>query len=206
MTGIWQKVSQILFLVLFIVLIASGKMQLWLGIFALSAVLALFFGRFYCGWICPINTLMKAVTWIKRKLKIGELNMPQLLTHPAMRYGLLLLLLLTFVFIKKTGREVPVLPAMLLLGVGLTLFFPEELWHRYLCPYGAILNLTGAPAVRSLVVDARKCTGCGKCAKVCSGGAVLQAAEKKYSIDRGLCLLCLECVYKCPQKAIHYQK
>lgn len=205
MTRIWQKTTQIIFLALFAVLIITGRMQLWMGLFALSVILALFFGRFYCGWLCPINTLMKAVTWIKRKLKIGALKIPRLLTHSFFRYGFLALFLFTFGFVMKSGRKLPVLPALLILGTGLTLFFPEEMWHRYLCPYGMILSLTGNRAVRSLAVDAGKCSSCGMCARICQGGAVRQTAEKKHGIEKGLCLLCLDCIDKCPQKAIHYK-
>lgn len=205
MVKMWQKITQIIFFILFSVLIITGKMQLWMGLFALSMILALFFGRFYCGWLCPINTLMKAVTGIKRKLKLGELKIPQLFKRPLFRYGFLALFLLVFVLVMKTGRKLPVLPALLILGAGLTLFFPEELWHRYLCPYGTILHLTGARASRSLSVDTDQCSGCGLCRRICSGGAVRQTAEEKFDIEPGLCLLCLDCIDKCPQRAIHYQ-
>lgn len=200
-----QKIAQIIFLTFFTVLIITGKMQVWMGIFALSVILTFFFGRFYCGWFCPINTLMKVVTWIKRRLKIGILKIPRPLQHPFFRYSLLVLFLLTFVFVMKTGRKLPVLPALLILGTGLTLFFPEELWHRYLCPYGTILHFSGARAVRALIVDTNLCNGCGKCSRVCSGGAVWRTDEKKYNIERESCLLCLDCIDSCPQGAIRYQ-
>ncbi|MGI5876496.1 MAG: 4Fe-4S binding protein [Dethiobacteria bacterium] len=205
MTRVWQRIVQVIFLALFTVLIVAGKIQLWMGIFVLSMLLAFFFGRFYCGWLCPINTLMKVVTWIKRKLKIGTFKTPRLLTHPFFRYGFLAVFLLTFVFVVKTGRKLPVLPALLLLGTGLTLLFPEELWHRYLCPYGTILQLTGARARRVLTVNAGLCNGCGRCKKVCSGGAVWKTADKKYNIEQESCLLCLDCIDNCPQGAIRYR-
>ncbi len=176
-----------------------------MGLFALSVILALFYGRFYCGWLCPINTLMKTVTGIKRKLKFGKLKIPRLLTHPFFRYGFLALFLLAFGVVMKTGRKLPVLPALLILGTGLTFFFPEELWHRYLCPYGTILHFTGARAGRSLNVDTGRCSSCGSCGRVCSGGAVREAAEGKYDLERGLCLLCLDCIDQCPQRAIYYR-
>lgn len=205
MTKIWQKITQITLLVLFAILILTGKMQLWMGLFVLSVILALFFSRFYCGWLCPINTLMKTVTWIKRKLKLGELKIPRLLRHPFFRYGFLGLFIITLVFVMKTGQKLPLLPVLLILGTGLTLFFPEELWHRYLCPYGTVLHLTGARAGRFLRVEPDECSRCGLCVGVCSGGAIRQNAQEQYVIDRGLCLLCLDCIDKCPQKAIHYQ-
>ena len=54
-------ITQLIALILFIVLLITGRIQVWMGIFLVSAVLALFFGRIYCGWICPINTVMRLV-------------------------------------------------------------------------------------------------------------------------------------------------
>lgn len=202
----WQKIVQIIFLILFAVLIITDRIQVWMGIFALGVVLSFFFGRFYCGWLCPINTLMKAVSWTKKKLRVGTLKVPRLLQRPFFRYGFLVLFLLTIVFAMQTGRELPVLPALLFLGTGLTLFFPEELWHRYLCPHGTILHFSGGRAARTLTVDTDVCNGCGKCSKVCNGGAVWRTNEKKYNIERGSCLLCLDCVDNCTQGAISYRR
>ena len=46
-----RKFVQVLSLVLFVGLIALGKMQLWMLIFGGSLLLSTFFGRFYCGYI-----------------------------------------------------------------------------------------------------------------------------------------------------------
>ena len=47
------NVTRILFLAVFIWLMLKGRMVLWLGIFGISLILALLFGRIFCGWICP---------------------------------------------------------------------------------------------------------------------------------------------------------
>ena len=61
---------RILFLGLFLFLIIMGKPMLWLGVFAISLIAALFFGRVYCGYICPMNTLMIPTESLSKKLKI----------------------------------------------------------------------------------------------------------------------------------------
>lgn len=202
----WQTTSQIVFLILFIILIITGKVQLWMGIFILSVVIALFFGRFYCGWLCPINTVMKAVTALKRKFSLKSLTPPHFLTNPFIRYTSLLLFVLTFIFIMVTGQKLPILPFLLALGVALTLFFPEYLWHSYLCPYGAIFTLTGSKAKKSLQIPSDQCVKCGSCLNllVCPGNAI-KIKDNTFSIDKGQCLLCFDCVRTCPKNIIQYK-
>ncbi len=194
--------SQIVSLLLFIILIITGKVQLWMGIFLSSVILALFFGRFYCGWLCPINTVMKAVTGLKNRLSLKSLSPPAFLTRPVVRYIVLFLFVLTFVFAAATGKKLPVLPVLLACGVILTFFFPENLWHRYLCPYGTILSLAGSKTKKYLKIDANECIQCGICQKICPGEAV--SKQDTFSIDKGQCLLCLDCMRNCPKKAIQY--
>ena len=67
MTTVWRRVIQIAFLGLFMALLVTGKMQLWMGIFVLGVLASLFWSRLYCGWICPINTTMEGLTFVKKK-------------------------------------------------------------------------------------------------------------------------------------------
>ncbi len=198
-----QVVTQTGAMVLFVVLLFTGRVQLWMGIFLGSAVLTLLFGRFYCGWLCPINTVMKLITEIKTRLKLKSFAVPETLKKPVFRYGMLAAFLLCFVMTAVGGRKLPVLPVLFACGVLLTVFFPEILWHRYLCPYGTILSLPGAKAIKHLRIDEKRCAECGVCQKVCPGGAI--AENGGYSITKGLCLTGLECVYHCPEQAIRYQ-
>lgn len=202
-TKMFQTFIQIVSLILFGVLLFTGKIQLWMGIFLIGIVAALFFSRFYCGWICPINTAMKIVTKFKNRFKLKNMSVPEVIKKPFFRYGMLGALVITFVIMMVSGKRLPVLPFLFITGVLLTVFFPENLWHRYLCPYGAILNLTGAKAKKCLAINPKACIKCGICAKVCPGGAI--DVTDRYSINKGLCLTCLECVGQCPKQAVYYE-
>jgi len=199
-----QILSQGLFLVLFAVLVVTGRVQLWMGIFLLSVLLALFLGRFYCGWVCPINTAMRVATGAKKRLKIKNFRIPGFFKNPAFRYGFLVIFIGTFSFVMATGTKLPVLPALFFLGIGLTLFFPENLWHRYLCPYGTILTLTGSRAKKGMLIDSDNCTLCGVCREACPSDAVNENEKEGYTIEKGLCLTCLDCAVECPNGSIHF--
>ncbi|NLJ94805.1 MAG: 4Fe-4S binding protein [Clostridiaceae bacterium] len=43
-------------------------MMVWLILYGLSLLAALFFGRLYCGYLCPMNTLMQPTARLSKKL------------------------------------------------------------------------------------------------------------------------------------------
>src|SRR5690554_2750481 len=52
---------RLVFLALFFVLVVTKRFQLWLVLYLAGVILSLFFGRIYCGYICPMNTVMRHV-------------------------------------------------------------------------------------------------------------------------------------------------
>ncbi len=197
-----QFITQLIFLALFLVLILSGRVQLWAALLLLGVMASLVVSRIYCGWLCPINTVINKVTWLKSKLGIRNLK-AQKLSKPWIRFLILALFVTTFVFSMVTGRAIPALPALLAAGIILTFFFSEELWHRYLCPFGTILTLPASVARFKLTINQEKCNSCGICKKVCPAKAV-DVNEKVYTIKKNDCLVCLECLTNCKNEAVSY--
>ncbi|KUO74688.1 MAG: hypothetical protein APF77_03625 [Clostridia bacterium BRH_c25] len=205
MTAKIRRIIQIAFLIAFIALIATGRIQAWMVVFAASVAAAALFGRFYCGFICPTNTLIDGVGYIKKKGGIKGGQVPDWAKPAWVRYGILALFILTFVLTVKTGRKLPVLPVLTGIGVTVSLFFVPALWHRYLCPYGTLMNITGSFAKHYWKVDTQACTSCGACAKVCPADAVRFEGKEAYAeIQKGSCLECAACAQVCPRKAIKY--
>ncbi len=202
MANKWRRITQATFLVLFVVVVVAGRSQVWMALFLGSVLLALFFGRLYCGWVCPINTVTELITRMTRKLGVKRLAVPEFIKKPVFRYGMLAAFIATMAFVLIGGKKLPVLAVLLVLGAVVSLIFQESIWHRYLCPYGTILNAASTLSRYYLKIDGVKCGECGLCGKVCPGEAVTR--REKYSIDKGLCLQCLECITNCPRQAIHY--
>lgn len=207
MAKILRTLTQILFLLLFIMLVITDKIQIWMGIFLLSFILALFLGRFYCSWLCPINTVMNMVTKVKIKFHLKSIPVPQFIKKPLFRYGMLIAFILAFAFVMASSRKLPILPTLFAVGVILTAFFPENLWHRYLCPYGTILQAIGKLSKRSYSINDSLCISCGICYRVCPSDAIQmnENSRKKYSINRSECLVCGKCAEVCPKNVIRYQ-
>lgn len=195
-----------MFFCLFVVLAITGKMQVWMIVFAGSLVAALLFGRFYCGWLCPINT---EIEWIDRLYKHFGLKrkpVPLWIKKPVVKYLILLLFIITFITVFVTGKRLPVLPVLFFIGILLSLFFVPSSWHRYLCPYGTLLNFTAFLARKSYNVEVDQCVKCGICKKVCPAGAVEMENNAVFpKIKPGLCLVCSSCADACPKKVISYK-
>lgn len=198
-----RRIVQIVFLVAFVLLILLGKMQLWMAIFAGCLLLSIYFGRFYCGYICPINTGMEFIDDHADKKQRKRRPVPKLLKSPVVRYLVLALFLGTMVIVFTTGKKLPVLPVLFALGVVVTIFYLPELWHRYLCPYGALLSAFSRFNKKTYMVHNEDCIKCGKCVKVCPADAYLWDDKKDYPlIIKHECLQCGKCVEVCPTASI----
>jgi len=198
-----RKVIQISTTILFIILVALGKVQLWMAIFGIGLLLSTYFGRFYCGYICPINTGMELIDSNADKNKRKRKSVPEIYKKVWIRYGILVLFLGTMIMVFKTGKKLPVLPLLFGLGIIITIFYRPEFWHKYLCPYGTLLSIFSKFGKRSYKVDNEDCIKCGKCVRTCPSDAILWEDKKDYPIIiQNECLLCGRCKEICPTDAI----
>lgn len=198
-----QLALQLAFLALFLFLIIKGGVQLWMVAFIIGILVAFLLGRVYCGWLCPINTVMRGITWIKKKLRIKSVGIPVFLTKPWIRISVLGLFIAVFIFTMTSGKKLPILPTFFAIGIILTLFFPEELWHRYLCPYGTIMSFPARKAKYAMQIDSHLCNNCGRCLRTCPAKAVTKG-ELHYAILKKDCIVCLECSRACRQNSIRF--
>lgn len=199
-----QPVIQITFLLLFFILISIGKIQIWMGLLVMGITLAMWYGRIYCGWICPINTAMSFILWLKIKLHIESIEIPSFLLKPWSKFIVLAAFIATFLISIVSGVKLPVLPVLFLLGVLITFFYPPELWHRNLCPFGTILNYPAKFARHSMRIEPDKCNHCGLCYQICPAKSV-EKLDESYQIAKNECLVCMKCSRKCRKNATTYQ-
>lgn len=202
-----RPIIQILSFVIFIALMILGKAQFWMALIFLSIFLSTFFGRFYCGWICPINTLLRPVRFISKKLGLQKSEVPDIFKREKIRWFAFTLFLVGLgytIYTITQGRKFP-LPAIIIpIGILTTLFINEKTWHRYLCPWGVLFSMTGKFA--KLGISPNGCVSCKACEKTCPGDAIVVDKKNGAFIDSTHCLVCLECQKSCPVNALQYKK
>jgi ferredoxin-type protein NapH len=201
----YRKWIQALTLIIFGALVFLGKMKLWMMVFFASLFLSSIAGRFYCGYLCPINTCMEVIDENAAKKGKKRRKTPSWLKNDYIRISILVVFLVIMGFVFATGKKLPVLVILFFLGLIVTIFYEPSLWHRYLCPYGTLLAFFSAYNKKGYEIDKRKCIKCGICVKVCQADAVNWPKQNQFpEIQKNLCLVCGKCEKACPQEAISF--
>ena len=200
------NVIRILFLVLFVFLLQKNKMMVWLAIYGVSLIVALVFGRLYCGYICPMNTLMIPTAWISKKLKIQTDKIPKWLSTGVFAWIALIASIGIMIFGKRIlHKNIPVLIIWLIVSVLITLRYQPLVFHNLICPFGPLQKIFGRFAIFSKRVNKEGCIGCKLCQPVCPTTAIVVKEDKKAEITTSLCLQCNSCQDICPKKTIPYR-
>lgn len=192
---------------------------LWSLLIPVAATVVL--GRVFCGWICPMNTLLEVIDKARSLLRLAELRERDV--HFSVRNKYLTLGLVTVV-IAATGTPFLAMlypPAVIsrethnyvfngVVGIGawlilavcaFELFVSRRWWCRYVCPGGALYSLLSHLRVVRIKRDDEKCVRCGECVRVC------QFAQKPMLVDftGSECTNCGTCITHCNDDALKYQ-
>ena len=202
------NIIRVLFFVLFIFLLLNGKMMLWLALYAVSLLVALLFVRVYCGYVCPMNTLMIPTEWLSKKLKLQTVNSPKWLSSGKFAWfalaGSVAIMLLAQ---KLLDKNISILLIWLVVSALITLRYKPAVFHNLICPFGPLQKVFGRFAKVSEKVNKESCIGCKLCEKVCPSEAIeVKSTDKKAEIKTSICLQCTNCQQICPKDAIHYSK
>ncbi len=184
---------------------------------ALPIVISLLFGRVFCGWVCPQNTLSEIYDYLSRKIRIKRVVIRPPSSAP--RYivlsislaaavtlgypianlisapGIISVQIAKFMYEWVFGSDL----LLIALILGLELFAVRRLWCNYICPVGGLLGLLRTARTMRIVMrpdPQNPCTGCLACSDACSLG--LDPTAQKIS---SLCHNCGDCIAACAKGA-----
>ena len=175
----------------------------------------LFFGVFYCGWICPFGSIQDIISKIATKLKIKRFKCPtkfqKYLVY--LRYFLYTLVVIKLISMSwnPRGRFGDILRSVELddlLYVIVAIFliasiFIDRPWCNYFCEKGAFYGLLSTFRIFGIKRDNNTCIHCHKCDKVCPMNILVESTD---FVNHPNCIGCLECVSNCPKKCLKYTK
>lgn len=201
-----NNIIRILFLALFIFLLANGKVTLWLALYTISLILALIVGRVYCGYVCPMNTLMLPVEWLSKKLKLQTAKTPKWLKNGYFTWITLVISIAAILFSKRLLHiNLPILPLWIIISMLVTLRYKPAVFHNLICPFGSLQKVFGRFTRMSEKVNKDTCVGCRLCERVCPSNAIVVSVEdNKAEITTALCHQCTNCSQICPKNAVRY--
>ncbi|MGE5396555.1 MAG: 4Fe-4S binding protein [Chitinophagales bacterium] len=197
--------------------IIAGEFNLWLLLFLVPIVFAIFAGRIFCGGVCPFGAVQEFMFKLGTRLGLNKAR-AGLESVSWLKYLKYIFLLAVLVITPLTGviwwckidpfgclfNLSGTWYASILLIVLLALsMFISRLWCRFICPYGALLGIvakdagwlsgtSGGPSI-----DKEVCRKCGRCEKNCPVAAV-----KKGVIDEAECINCGNCSKECKLGAV----
>ena len=193
-----RRISQAVFFMIFpLILMKIFPNQLIITLLPAIITLTLLSGRSWCGWICPLGSILyyTRIQNKKRSYKIPE----QL---RSIKYILLLIIagLCLLGYFGLTMSLVSNIPRDRLITMGLlTLISLNVLalmfWCRYICPLGALMGLISRFSVIRRRV-ASDCIHCLSCANKCPMNCI--HPKDNYSNNPCECIVCLDCLTSCP--------
>lgn len=198
------------------------------GFIIFMAILAVsvYAGKSFCSWMCPIGTISEMIAEFGEKIMGRKLNVPKWLDIPLRSLKYLILGFFIWVIVPMSASTLTAFldsPYNKVAEIKLYLFFLEislfafvvilllfifstfirGFWCRYLCPYGALLGITGLFSPVKITRNATSCIDCGLCAKACPASI---AVDKKVRVWSDECTSCLSCVDACPVKDTLFQQ
>lgn len=186
-----------------------ASLVLFLGLIPLTYV----FGRVWCGWICHFGALQE---FIHKRSKWNFWKTPK---AQKVLFGVQISVFAVWVlwlliaqtsyickydpFVKIFNLSINGIVNYIVAGVLIVLsLFVNRPFCRAICPIGFVLGwVARIPYARKLSIS-NQCAGCDKCGAACDKGCISGDKLQQHKIDANNCIVCGECMTKCPKKGI----
>ena len=205
--------------------IHPSAMVILLAIVAVSWVAR----KAFCSWLCPIGTLSESLWLLGKRIFGRTLTIPRWLDYPLRSLKYFLLLFFAWSILQMNVPDLTTFiysPYNKVADVKMFLFFArlseiafwvllvlivlsipiKNFWCRFLCPYGALLGITGWLSPLKVTRDKSRCVDCELCTKACPSNIKVHKIgnlSRNSPVGRvwsDECTNCLACVEVCPVK------
>lgn len=157
-----------------------------LGMFLIPLIVSLFYGRIFCASACPLGIIqdifivkpIKLPAWLQTTLGIIPfLYLGFAILFAATGSGFIICRYDPFVGFFRLGAEFHMIVlGILFLATGMFIARP---YCRFICPYGALLNITSRFSKKHLSITPDDCISCHLCKDSCPFDAIDKPTEEK---------------------------
>lgn len=186
----------------------------------LILISTIFWGRWFCGYVCPIGTIQELIYSTKHtKKKFNQLISYKIHKYLNMvKYFIMIITLIAAVLGSQIlymkfcpilaishPQTITLAGIVSLLIIVVAGYFVERFWCRYLCPYAALMNLMQklADFLRikryEIFRDIHTSLNCFNCINYCPMWIDIGYNEK---IDNPNCIKCFRCVRVCSKQDV----
>lgn len=198
----WKKYAYILMLFIMAIGLIYPKVMLVFIICMLGpALTGVFWGRYWCGNICPIGNFFDHIT-----IKISnKKSAPSLFKSIIIRTIFLILMMSMFIFEILLAFHKPRMMGMvfyemilesIIIGTFLAILYHHRVWCHF-CPMGSTGAIVTHYSSQSTGFSvSSKCTSCNKCSENCPMG-LHPSDYKGRKLSSCNCIQCGNCVKEC---------
>jgi ferredoxin-type protein NapH len=176
---------------------------------------ALVGGRVYCSWVCPVNMVTDAASWLRRKLGVRGASHASRSTRYWLLAATLILPVITGGIVWELVNPVSIMFRGIVFSLGLAwvlvlavflfdLLISRDGWCGHYCPVGAFYSLLSQRALLRVSASKRDaCDDCMDCFNVCPEPQVIKPALKGSAngigplIEGNQCTNCGRCIDVC---------
>jgi ferredoxin-type protein NapH len=205
------------------VFVASHEVTATLAI-AAAIVLAFYWlvgGRTFCGWACPLGTVLDLTEplhrWLRKRWKLKPRELEPRLKYQILAAtllvsaltGLTVFELVSPIFAVSRAIAFGVTSGLVLVGVivAFEALVARRGWCESLCPVGAFYGLVGKVSPVRVAINHDLCDECKVCARYCVTPRILDAPidGATDAVTSADCTLCGACLDDCPTGALSMQ-